>query len=269
MSTDTFYKEVKSNIKSLIKDTKIKNLTQAWFEQSLGNKYSYNFSSFGVPIIQYPQDMIAMQEIIWAVKPDLIIETGVAHGGSLIQSASILALIELDEANRQGKALNPSEPSRQVVGIDIEIRDYTHRNIREHFLAPYVRLIEGSSISDNVIKQVEVIASKFQRVMVVLDSNHTHEHVLEELFAYAPLVSTGSYCVVYDTVIEDLPAEQYPDRDWGPGNSPKTAVNDYLQALKDRALQGANGSDLHFVVDEDLEAKLQITVAPSGYLKRV
>ena len=268
MASKEFQEEVRFNIEKLSKDLVLKNLTKAWFDQSLENKYSYNFSSFSIPIIQYPQDMIAMQEIIWKVKPDIIIEAGIAHGGSLMMSAGMLAMIEYCEALEEGVFLNPSNPKRKVVGIDIDIRKHNREKIESHFLANRIVMLEGSSISDDIISKVHEYAKPHKSVLVILDSNHSHDHVLAELKAYAPLTSKGSYCVVYDTVIDDLPASQYPDRNWGPGDNPKTALYEYLNLLDEKLIQGVDGLPLSFDIDEDLEAKLQITVAPSGYLKR-
>ena len=219
-------------------------------------KYSYNFSALGRPIIQYPQDMVAIQEMIWRIKPDLVIETGIAHGGSLILSASMLALLDYCDAVEAGKTLDPNAPRRRVLGIDIDIRAHNRAAIEMHPMAHRIDMIQGSSITPEVIAEVGKRAAQFQRIMVFLDSNHTHEHVLAELDAYAPLVSPGSYCVVFDTVIENLPAGMYPDRPWDVGNSPKTAVREFLSRNPD------------FEVDEDMDAKLLITVAPGGYLRR-
>jgi cephalosporin hydroxylase len=211
----------------------------------------------GRPIIQYPQDMVALQELIWQIKPDLIIETGIAHGGSLILSASMLALLDYCDAVETGTPLDPKAPRRRVLGIDIDIRAHNRAAIEAHPMSNRIDMLQGSSIDASIIAEVCKRAADHERIMVILDSNHTHDHVLAELEAYAPLVSEGSYCVVFDTVIEDLPVGMYPDRPWDVGNNPKTAVREYL----------ASNSD--FVVDEDIEAKLLITVAPGGYLRRI
>jgi cephalosporin hydroxylase len=220
-------------------------------------KYSYNFSWLGRPIIQYPQDMVAMQEIIWSVRPDLIIETGIAHGGSLIFSASMLAQLDICDAIEAGVSFNPRESRRKVLGIDIDIRAHNRAAIEAHPMVSRIQMIQGSSIAPEVVAQVRQIATKYQRVLVCLDSNHTHDHVLAELEAYAPLASVGSYCVVFDTIIEDMPADMFPDRPWGPGNNPKTAVHEYLR------------SHPEFEIDTSIQHKLLITVAPDGYLKRI
>lgn len=224
--------------------------------ESMLAKYSYNFKAFGRPIIQYPQDMVAMQELIWEVKPELIIETGIAHGGSLIFSASMLALLDMCDAIHFGATLNPKESKRKVLGIDIDIREHNREAIEAHPMASRIQMIQGSSIAPEIIDQVQTIAKDYKRILVCLDSNHTHEHVLAELEAYAPLVSVDSYCVVFDTIIEDMPKEMFPDRPWGPGNNPKTAVWEYLK------------SHPEFEIDTAIKHKLLITVAPDGCLRR-
>lgn len=224
---------------------------------SVKAKYSYNFHSLGVPIIQYPQDIVAMQELIWSVKPDLIIETGIAHGGSLVQSAAMLALLDMSDAIISGDSLDPRASARTVLGIDIDIRSHNREAIEAHPMSSRIRMIEGSSVSEEVVDQVREFAKEYSRVMVCLDSNHTHEHVLAELNAYAPLVSVGSYCVVFDTFINDMPGDSYPDRPWDSGDNPKTAVREFLES---------NGQ---FLIDKAIDSKLIITVAPDGYLQRV
>jgi cephalosporin hydroxylase len=220
-------------------------------------KYSYNFSWQGRPIIQYPQDMVAMQELIWSIKPDLIIETGIAHGGSLIFSASMLAQLDMCDAIEAGQKFDPKISRRKVLGIDIDIRAHNRAAIEAHPMASRIQMIQGSSIAPEIIEQVRSAAANYSRVLVYLDSNHTHDHVLAELQAYAPLTSKGSYCVVFDTMIEDMPKEIFPDRPWGPGDNPKTAVWEYLKTHPE------------FEIDKSIQHKLLITVAPDGYLKRV
>ncbi len=220
----------------------LKASAKAFNDASNSNQYSYNFSWMGRPIIQYPQDMIAMQEIIWQVQPDLIIETGIAHGGSLVYYASLLELI--------GKG--------EVLGIDIDIRKHNKAEIEKHPMFKRITMLEGSSISENIVAQVRSIAQGKQDILVVLDSNHTFEHVLSELELYSPFVSVGSYLIVFDTIVEDLPANYFKEkRPWGIGNNPKTAVFEFLK----------NNTD--FVIDEEIDNKLLISVAPQGYLKRI
>ena len=251
-----FLEECKERIASSA-GSEMAQAAAAFMHASTLPKYSYNFSWLGRPIIQYPQDMVAMQELIWSIKPDLIIETGIAHGGSLILSASMLAQLDMCDAIEAGISFNPKESRRKVLGIDIDIRAHNRVAIESHPMASRIQMIQGSSIAPEIIEQVKKAASGYQRILVCLDSNHTHEHVLAELVAYAPLTSIGSYCVVFDTIIEDLPADMFPDRPWGIGDNPKTAVREYLKAHPE------------FEIDTSIQHKLLITVAPDGYLKRV
>ena len=231
--------------------------SRSFMLESLASQYSYNFSWQGRPIIQYPQDMVAMQELIWSVKPDLIVETGVAHGGSLIFSASMLALLDMTDAIEAGTSFDPKIARRKVVGIDIDIRAHNRIAIEAHPMASRIQMIQGSSIAPEVVEQVRAVAANYSRTLVCLDSNHTHDHVLAELEAYAPLTSLGSYCVVFDTVVEDIPKELCGNRPWGPANNPKTAVWQYLK------------THTEFEIDKSIQHKMQITVAPDGYLKRI
>jgi cephalosporin hydroxylase len=267
--TKQFEQECQDNITGLGQDLALKTLTSAWFQHSLQHKYSYNFSSLGRPIIQYPQDMVAIQELIWQVKPDLIIETGIAHGGSLIMSASVLALLDYCDAVESGMMLDPQATHRRVLGIDIDIRAHNRAAVEAHPMSHRIDMIQGSSIAPEIVSQVHKAAATYQRILVILDSNHTHDHVLAELEAYAPLTSRGSYCVAFDTVVEDLPDSMFPDRPWCKGNNPKTAVWEYLRRLKEEGRLGADSAPLAFKVDQALENKLLITVAPDGYLKRI
>ncbi len=219
---------------------KFRTLSRDWLEESSRHHYSYNFTWLGRPIIQYPQDLLAMQEIIWTVRPQLIIETGIAHGGSLIFSASMLQLIG---------------GTGRVLGIDIDIRPHNRQAIEAHPLAHRIDMLQGSSIDDDMIKQVRKQAQGRGPILVVLDSNHTHEHVLRELELYSPLVTVGSYLVVYDTAVEDLAPDLFQNRPWGVGNNPKTAVKAFLQ------------SNQRFAIDHELEIRLMVSAAPSGYLR--
>ncbi|OZI44970.1 cephalosporin hydroxylase [Bordetella genomosp. 5] len=233
--------EKQARIEGYASDDEFRALSNAWRTMALERKYMNNFSWLGRPLIQLPQDAMAMQELIWAVKPDLVIETGIAHGGSLILSASMLELVGHGE----------------VVGVDIEIRQHNRDAIESHPLAKRISLIEGSSIDAKVIDQVRAHAEGKKKILVCLDSNHTHEHVLAELEAYAPLVSPGSYCVVFDTFVEDMPADYvWQDRGWGKGNNPKTAVWEYLK------------SHPEFEIDRSVEDRLLVTSAPDGFLRR-
>ena len=268
-AANQFVEQVKKNIDGLGKDQDMQDLTRIWLRDSLKHLYSYNFTWLSRPIIQYPQDIVAMQELIWQIKPDLIIETGIAHGGSLIMSASMLALLDYCEAVESGKTLDPMATKRRVLGLDIDIRPHNRTAIEAHPMSHRIDMIQGSSIAPEVIAQVHKIAKGYAKVLVFLDSNHTHEHVLAELEAYAPLTSKGSYCCVFDTVIEDLPADTYSDRPWGKGDNPKTAVWEYLRRLKDGGRKAADGAPLKLEIDKSIENKILITVAPDGYLKRI
>lgn len=244
---ELFEVEVKANIASLGLDKQLQDLSNNWVRDVAPHKYSYNFKWLGRPIIQCPQDVLAMQELIWKVQPDLIIETGIAHGGSLIFSASMLEL----------NAICGGCQDAEVLGLDIDIRAHNREAIEAHPMFKRISMIQGSSIAPEIIEQVKEKAKGKQRILVCLDSNHTHDHVLAELEAYAPLTSVGSYCVVFDTVIEDLPDDMFADRPWGVGNNPKTAVWEYLKTHPE------------FEIDKSIQHKLLITVAPDGYLKRV
>jgi len=235
-----FEMEKKKNIDAMDKDSELKKLSYDWFVSGYKYKYSYNFTWLGRPIIQYPQDIAAMQEIIWSVKPDLIIETGIAHGGSLIFYASMLELI-----GGEG----------EVLGIDIDIRQHNRTEIEKHKMYKRITMIEGLSVDEEVVSKVYGFARNKEKVLVVLDSMHTYSHVLQELRAYSPLVTAGSYLVVFDTIVEDIPEELFTDRPWGKGNNPKTAVYQFIKE-NDR-----------FEVDYEIEKKLLITAAPNGYLK--
>lgn len=264
-----FEAEKKLRISAYSKDTEWLELSSQWLSRAFSMKYMYNFSCLGRPIIQIPSDMVALQEIIWEQKPDLVIETGIAHGGSLILSASMLALLDYCDAVDSGQPFDPRASMRRVLGIDIDIRSHNRAAIEAHPLSHRIDMIQGSSIAPEIVAQVHQMAARFQRIMVILDSNHTHDHVLAELEAYAPLTSPGSYCVVFDTIVEDLPDSMFPDRPWSKGNNPKTAVWEYLQCLKKEGRNAADGASLSLEVDKMIENKLLISAAPDGYLKRI
>ena len=256
--SEQFEKEVAENIQRLGKEQTLPLESLSWMLRTgIVGGYTYNFRWLGRPIIQYPQDMVAMQELIWQIKPDLIIETGIAHGGSLIMSASMLALLDMCDAIESGATLNPRESKRKVLGIDIDIREHNRAAIEAHPMASRIQMTQGSSIAPEIVEQVRQVAKGYKRILVCLDSNHTHAHVLAELEAYAPLTSVGSYCVVFDTIVEDMPADMFPDRPWGPGDNPKTAVWEYLKTHPE------------FESDKSIQNKLLITVAPDGYLRRM
>ena len=236
-----YREEKQKRIADFASDASFRQLSNAWRAMALEKKYMNNFSWLGRPLIQLPMDAMAIQEVIWAVKPDLVIETGVAHGGSLVLSASILEMLGYGE----------------VVGVDIEIRPHNRSAIESHPLARRISLIEGSSTAPEIISQVRGRAAGKEKVLVCLDSNHTHEHVLAELNAYADLVSVGSYCIVFDTFVEDMPDDYvWTDRPWGKGNNPKTAVWEWIKLHPE------------FEIDRSVEDRLLITSAPDGFLLR-
>lgn len=236
----SFDDECRANAAAMAASAHMRATSLDWLCATARFKYSYNFRWLGRPIIQYPQDIIAMQELIWQVRPDLIIETGIAHGGSLIFYASMLELIGGDG---------------QLLGIDIEIRPHNRSAIEKHPMFKRITMIEGPSVDPDIVTRVRGFAAGRRRVLVVLDSNHTHEHVARELELYSPLVTKGSYIVVFDTVIEDMPDGSFPGRPWGKGNNPKTAVHQFLT------------TNNRFEIDKEIEHKLLVTVAPDGYLK--
>lgn len=238
---EQFFNERTERIAANAHNQKLLKSAESFMLESILAKYSYNFEWLGIPVIQYPQDLIASQEIIWQLKPDVIIETGVAHGGSVIFYSSLLELI--------GKG--------RVIGIDIDIREHNRKNIEHHAMFKRIELIEGSSVSKEVIEKLRASIQDNETVLVMLDSNHTHDHVLKELELYSDFVTPGSYLIVYDTIIESIPDTFFANRPWGQNNNPKTAVNKFLE------------NNPNFEIDRSIENKILLTVAPSGYLKRI
>ena len=237
---ELFNSERKENVKRLVSDQPLKSHALNFFINASMYKYSYNFDWLGLPIIQFPQDIVAIQEIIWKVKPDFIIETGVARGGSLALSASILHLI-----NGNGK----------VIGVDIDIRAHNRAAIESHPLSNRIHLIEGSSTEQSTMNKINKLIGNAEKIIVMLDSNHTYDHVIQELNLYSNYVKQGSYLIVLDTIVEDMPEDFYPDRPWGKSNNPKTAVHEFLK------------QNNRFEIDQNIQDKLLITTAPDGYLK--
>lgn len=237
-----FLRETKQRVINNGANADLQDAAKRFNVESNKAQYSYNFKWMGRPVIQYPQDILAMQELIWEIRPDLIVETGIAHGGSLIFYASMLELIGGGE----------------VLGIDVDIREHNRQEIERHPMFKRITMIEGSSIESGVVDKVKSFATGKEKIMVVLDSNHTHDHVLAELNAYSPLVSLNSYIVVFDTIVEYLPNDYLPGqkRPWGVGNNPLTAVKEFIS------------SNPNFHVDKEINDKLLISVAPDGYLKR-
>lgn len=239
---EEFQLEKKDRIQQMREDEEFLQMTNQYLQMLTKKKYMYDFTWLGVPIIQFPTDIVAIQELIWMVQPDLIIETGIAHGGSIILSASILEMLG---------------GNGHVVGIDIDIRKHNRDVIEHHPMMKRITMIEGSSIAPEVVQQVTEIAKDYQKILVILDSCHTHDHVFAELQAYAPLVSENSYLVVFDTVVEELPSSFNQDRPWDVGNNPMTALNSFLVDHPE------------FILDTDFNDKLLLTCAPKGWLKKV
>lgn len=234
-----FDRKNSKNIKLMSKNNSLKKTSLNWFVQGYDYQYSYHFKWLGRPIIQYPQDIVALQEIIWEVKPDIIIETGIARGGSLIFSASILEII--------GKG--------KIIGVDIDIREHNKKSIEKHPLFKRIRMVEGSSIDEEVVKKIKKFVKPKDKVMVILDSNHTHEHVLREMELYSPLIKKGSFLIVFDTIIEDLPNRFFKNRPWNKKDNPKTAVREFLS------------KNNRFKIDRSITDKILISAAPEGYLR--
>lgn len=254
---EQFQGERRARLQSYAQDSGFSALSREWLQASMQRQYVYNFDWLGRPIIQYPQDMVAMQELVWRVRPDLIIETGIAHGGSLVLSASLLAMLDMCDAIETGTVFDPRQSQRKVLGIDIDIRPHNRAAIEAHPMASRIAMVQGSAIAPDVVAQVQAFAKDYRRVMVCLDSMHTHAHVLAELEAYAPLVTPGSYCVVFDTFVDDMPPGFFADRPWDVGDNPKTAVRQWLPGHPE------------FEIDAEMENRLQVTVAPQGFLRRV
>jgi cephalosporin hydroxylase len=251
-----FAQERRERLDAYAKDASLRQLSRQWLQESMAKKYVYNFDWLGRPIIQYPQDMVAIQELVWRVRPDLIIETGIAHGGSLILSASMLAMLDMCDAIEAGVTIDPRKSQRKVIGLDIDIRTHNRAAIEAHPMASRIQMFQGSSVDPAVVQQVRAAAQGYKKVMVFLDSMHTHAHVLGELDAYATMVTPGSYCVVFDTFVDDMPPKFFADRPWDVGDNPKTAVRAWLPKHPE------------FEIDTEFEACLQVTVAPSGFLRR-
>jgi len=239
--TKKFFLDSKKNIKLMNEDDSLKKLSWKWFVETFKHRYPYNFTWLGLPIIQYPHDLHILQEIIWDVKPQIIIETGIARGGSLLFYASILMLLQ-----NKGK----------VIGVDLDLREHNRKKILSHPMSKNIILLNGSSTDSSVIKKIKKHLTSAKRCLVALDSNHTHDHVLEELRTYSRFVSKNSFIIVFDTHCEFLPKKLIPDRPWGKGNSGFTAVKQFLKENKNFSLEG-------------IEKKTLISCAPYGFLKRI
>lgn len=251
MSHREFKLERAKQIDAQSKDPEFRKLSHDWYIRANHHNYSYAFEWQGRPIIQYPQDIVALQEVVYQVKPDVIVETGIAHGGSAVFSASLLCLLDIEDG------LDPRKSPRKVIAVDIDIRAHNKIALDTHPLRFKMELLEGCSVDSGMVRQVSELITADSRVLIYLDSNHTHDHVLSELNAYAGLVSKGSYCVVFDTAIENLPKNSFNDRPWGIGDNSGTAVREWLE------------SHPEFEVDELIDRKLMVSVAPGGWLKRI
>lgn len=250
---EKFDLESSENIKRMSKDERLRHASQEWINLSSPHRYVYNWRWMGLPIIQLPADIVVTQELIWKVRPTVIIETGVARGGSIIFNASQLVLLDLCENG----VVSTGSTKRRCIGIDIDIRAHNRHAIETHPLSNMVELIEGSSIDQATLDHVKSLIKPNDRVMIILDSHHTHQHVITELLQYAPLVSEGSYLIVHDTGIEFAKTDAFQDREWGVGNNPLTALNEFLS------------KNSNFQIDDNVCSKLLITSSPNGYLERL
>jgi cephalosporin hydroxylase len=253
---EQFELERRDRLASYAQDQAFLSQSRDWLQASMQRKYVYNFDWMGRPIIQYPQDIMLVQELIMRVRPDVVIETGIAHGGSLVLSASMLALLDMADAIETGTVMDPRHSKRRVIGVDIDIRPHNRAAIEAHPMASRIRMVQGSSVAPDVVAQVHELSAGARSVLVFLDSMHTHDHVLAELDAYGPLVTPGSYCVAFDTFVDDMPEGFFSDRPWDVGNNPKTAVRQWLAGHPE------------FEIDSQMQHKLMVTVAPDGILRR-
>lgn len=239
---EEYQQQVERHKKEIEQDQAFHQISREWMDRSIGCGYSYNFTWMGRPIIQYPQDIVAMQELIWNIRPDLIIETGIAHGGGLVFYASMLELLG---------------ESGEVLGIEQHIFPEIRAELERHRMYKRITMLEGNSVSAEIAEAVKKHVCGKQRVMVALDSNHTHEHVLAELELYSQFVTRGSYLVVFDTVVNEVDERYFENRPWDARNNPKTAVDEFLKGTT------------RFEVDASISSKLQISACPGGYLRCV
>ncbi|AXI48173.1 cephalosporin hydroxylase [Sulfitobacter sp. SK012] len=239
-----------------------------WMDHAFREHYMYNFAWAGRPIIQLPADIVGFQELVYKTRPDVIFETGIAHGGSLMLSASLLAMLDVCDALAEGRAFDPAKSHRKVIGIDIDIRQHNRDAIEAHPLSAYVDMVEGSSTETDTAERAKALIPSGSKVLVALDSNHTEDHVIKELELYSPLTSKGSYCIVYDTIVEDLAEDMFPNRPWAPGNNPKTALRKFMTRLDGGGVKAADGDTLAFELDREMDGKLLLSVCPEGILAR-
>ncbi|MDG1286926.1 MAG: CmcI family methyltransferase [Rickettsiales bacterium] len=238
-----FLDERHADIVKMGQDEELRQKSLEWMHHADKYKYTYNYSWMGRPVIKYPNDMMIQQELMWALKPDLVIETGIAHGGSIIFTAAMMEMMGIDG---------------EVVGIDIDIRKHNRDAIEAHPMMKRITMYEGDSVSSEMVEKVRAHTEGKKCVMVILDSLHSHEHVYKELQAYADMTTVGSYCVLPDTFIEFFPKGYYSDtRPWDVGDNPYTAMQQYMSEVN------------HFEIDKSLTHKAMITETIDGYLKRV
>ena len=253
----TFNKECKKEILNQGNDLELSQISKKWLDKSSKHKYSYHFSWLGRPIIQLPQDILALQEIIWSTKPDIIVETGIAHGGSLCFSASMLALLDIESSKTGSQLTDAPNVKRQVIGVDIDIREHNRKAIEDHPFSSNITMLEGSSVDRSIFERISELIPPGSKVLVILDSNHTESHVLEELRLYGDLVTKNSYCIVCDTIVADMDDDFYQNRPWGIDNNPKGAVEKFLEETSD------------FIIDQEIDNKLLLSMLPRGYLKKI
>lgn len=221
-------------------------LSVLWLRSGWHHKYSYSFTWLGRPIIQLPEDMFRLQEVIFTLKPDVIIETGIAHGGGLIFYASLCQLM--------GKG--------RVIGVDVEIRPHNRAAIEAHPLFPLITLFEGDSVAPHILEQVKALIQPGETVLVLLDSNHTRAHVLNELNAYAPLVTPQSYIVAMDGIMEMVAGAPRTQPDWT-WNNPKQAAVEFAAANPDFVIE-----EPAFLFNEGA-VKERVTYWPGAFIRRV
>jgi cephalosporin hydroxylase len=221
-------------------------MSRVWLRATWDAKYVYNFAWMGRPIIQLPDDLVRLQELIWQLKPDVIIETGVAHGGSLIFHASLLQIIG----------------HGRVIGVDIEIRPHNRKAIDEHRLAPSITLVEGSSVAPETVAKVKSLVAAGERVLVILDAKHTKDHVLAELAAYSPLVNVGSYILACDGIMELVDGAPRSGHDWS-WNNPRQAALQFVEQHSDFKIEEP---ELPF--REGILAE-RVSYWPDSYIKRI
>ncbi len=245
MKTDPvteFLAERKADIERMRTDEELRELSLKWMLHADKYKYTYNFSWMGRPIIKFPSDMVAQQEVMWRTRPDLVIETGIAHGGSVVFSASMQQMMQI--------------PNAEVVAVDIDIRKHNRELIEAHPMARHITMYEGDSTSDEMIAKVKRHLEGKKSVMVILDSSHTEEHVFRELERYGDFVTPGNYLILPDTFIEFFPKGYYANRPWDVGNNPYTAMRRFLEMQND------------FTIDREVGGKLMICEGIDGYLRK-